>query len=33
MTATVLEAHELHKTYVGGDGNIIQVLTGVDLAV
>ena len=33
MTTTVLEAHDLHKTYVGGDGNIIPVLTGVDLAV
>ena len=33
MTTTVLEAHDLHKTFVGGDGNIIPVLTGVDLAV
>ena len=33
MTTTVLEAHDLHKTYVGGDGNIIPVLTGIDLAV
>ncbi len=33
MTMTVLEAHDLHKTYVGGDGNIIPVLSGVDLAV
>jgi lipoprotein-releasing system ATP-binding protein len=33
MTTTVLEAHDLHKTYVGGDGNVIPVLTGVDLAV
>ncbi len=31
--STVLEAHDLHKTYVGGDGNVIPVLTGVDLAV
>ncbi len=30
---TVLEAHELYKTYVGGDGNVIPVLSGVDLAV
>jgi lipoprotein-releasing system ATP-binding protein len=33
MTTTVLEAHDLHKTFVGGDGNVIPVLTGVDLAV
>ena len=33
MTMTVLEAHDLHKTYVGGDGNIIPVLSGIDLAV
>jgi lipoprotein-releasing system ATP-binding protein len=33
MTATVLEAHDLHKTYVGGDGSLIPVLTGTDLAV
>ena len=33
MTTTVLEAHDLHKTFVGGDGNIIPVLTGIDLAV
>jgi lipoprotein-releasing system ATP-binding protein len=32
MTA-VLEAHDLHKTYVGGDGGIINVLTGVDIAL
>ncbi|MBE3074967.1 MAG: ABC transporter ATP-binding protein [Actinobacteria bacterium] len=30
---TVLEAHDLHKTYVGGDGNILQVLSGVNVAV
>ncbi len=29
----VLEAHDLHKTYVGGDGGTINVLSGVDLAV
>jgi lipoprotein-releasing system ATP-binding protein len=33
MTTTVLEAHDLHKTFVGGDGSIIPVLTGVDLAI
>ena len=33
MTTTVLEAHELYKTFVGGDGNVIPVLSGVDLAV
>jgi lipoprotein-releasing system ATP-binding protein len=33
MTMTVLEAHDLHKTYVGGDGNILQVLSGVNVAV
>jgi lipoprotein-releasing system ATP-binding protein len=33
MTTTVLEAHDLHKTFVGGDGSIIPVLTGVDIAV
>jgi lipoprotein-releasing system ATP-binding protein len=33
MTMTVLEAHDLHKTFVGGDGNLIPVLTGIDLAV
>ena len=32
MTA-VLEAHDLHKTYVGGDGAPINVLKGVDLAL
>ncbi|HUQ18148.1 MAG TPA: ABC transporter ATP-binding protein [Gemmatimonadaceae bacterium] len=32
MTA-VLEAHDLHKTYVGGDGGSINVLTGVDIAL
>jgi lipoprotein-releasing system ATP-binding protein len=29
----VLEAHDLHKTYVGGDGGMINVLSGVDLTV
>ncbi|MEO7368383.1 MAG: ABC transporter ATP-binding protein [Gemmatimonadaceae bacterium] len=29
----VLEAHDLHKTYVGGDGGAINVLSGVDLAI
>ena len=32
MTA-VLEAHDLHKTYVGGDGGSINVLNGVDIAL
>ncbi|MEO5904123.1 MAG: ABC transporter ATP-binding protein [Gemmatimonadaceae bacterium] len=30
---SVLEAHDLHKTYVGGDGGAINVLSGVDLAI
>src|SRR5512132_4004371 len=29
----VLEAHDLHKTYIGGDGGTIHVLSGVDLSV
>jgi lipoprotein-releasing system ATP-binding protein len=29
----VLEAHDLHKTYTGGDGGAINVLSGVNLAV
>ena len=29
----VLESHDLHKTYVGGDGGTIHVLNGVDLSV
>ena len=29
----VLEAHDLHRTYVGGDGGTINVLSGVDLSV
>jgi lipoprotein-releasing system ATP-binding protein len=30
---SVLQAHDLHKTYVGGDGGTINVLCGVDLTV
>lgn len=30
---TVIEAHDLHKSYVGGDGSTIHVLSGVNLAV
>jgi len=30
---SVLEAHDLHKIFRGGDGGIIPVLTGVDLSV
>jgi lipoprotein-releasing system ATP-binding protein len=29
----VLEAHDLHKTYIGGDGGTINVLKGVDLTL
>lgn len=29
----VLEAHDLHKSYTGGDGGTINVLGGVDLTV
>ena len=29
----VLESHDLHKTYVGGDGGTINVLNGVDLSI
>jgi lipoprotein-releasing system ATP-binding protein len=29
----VLEARDLHKTYVGGDGGAINVLNGVDISV
>ncbi|HZJ00192.1 MAG TPA: ABC transporter ATP-binding protein [Gemmatimonadaceae bacterium] len=29
----VLEAHDLHKTYIGGDGGTINVLSGVDLSI
>ncbi|HVF41187.1 MAG TPA: ABC transporter ATP-binding protein [Gemmatimonadaceae bacterium] len=30
---SVLEAHDLHKTYTGGDGGAINVLSGVDIAI
>ena len=30
---SVLEAHDVHRTYTGGDGGTINVLSGVDLAV
>ncbi|MFL5468293.1 MAG: ABC transporter ATP-binding protein, partial [Gemmatimonadaceae bacterium] len=33
MTLTVLEAHDVHKTYVGGDGSALHVLNGVNLSV
>ena len=33
MTLTVLEAHDLHKSYVGGDGSTLNVLSGVNLSV
>jgi len=33
MTMTVLEAHEVYKSYVGGDGNVLNVLNGVNLSV
>ncbi|HJP61412.1 MAG TPA: ABC transporter ATP-binding protein [Gemmatimonadaceae bacterium] len=33
MTMTVLEAHEVYKSYIGGDGNVLNVLNGVDLSV
>ena len=29
---TVLEAHDVYKTYIGGDGNILSVLNGVNLS-
>ena len=29
----VLEAHDLHKSYIGGDGGTINVLGGVDFSV
>ncbi len=29
----VLEAHDIHKSYTGGDGGSINVLSGVDLSV
>jgi lipoprotein-releasing system ATP-binding protein len=33
MTMTVLEAHDVYKSYIGGDGNLLNVLTGVNLSV
>jgi lipoprotein-releasing system ATP-binding protein len=33
MTMTVLEAHEVYKSYIGGDGNVLNVLNGVNLSV
>jgi lipoprotein-releasing system ATP-binding protein len=33
MTMNVLEAHDVYKSYIGGDGNELQVLNGVNLAV
>ncbi len=33
MTMNVLEAHDVCKTYIGGDGNVLHVLNGVDLSV
>jgi lipoprotein-releasing system ATP-binding protein len=30
---SVLQAHDLHKTFRGGDGGLIPVLTGVDLTI
>src|SRR2546423_8017586 len=33
MTMTVLEAHDVHKSYIGGDGNLLNVLNGVNLSV
>ena len=33
MSMTILEARELFKTYVGGDGGTIHVLDGVNLTV
>jgi lipoprotein-releasing system ATP-binding protein len=30
---SILEAHDLHKSYTGGDGGAINVLGGVDLSV
>lgn len=29
----ILQAHDLHKSYVGGDGGTINVLSGVDLSL
>lgn len=33
MPNFVLEAHELHKSYIGGDGSTLNVLNGVELKV
>jgi lipoprotein-releasing system ATP-binding protein len=33
MTLTVLEARDLYKSYVGGDGSTLDVLSGVNLSV
>jgi len=33
MTMTVLEAHDVYKSYIGGDGNEFHVLHGVNLSV
>ena len=33
MTMTVLEAHDLYKSYTGGDGGRLDVLSGVNLSV
>lgn len=33
MANAVLEAHDLHKTFVGGDGSTLHVLSGVSLQV
>jgi lipoprotein-releasing system ATP-binding protein len=33
MTMTVLEAHDVYKSYIGGDGNVLNVLNGVNLSV
>jgi lipoprotein-releasing system ATP-binding protein len=30
---SILEAHDLHKSYTGGDGGAINVLSGVDVSV
>lgn len=33
MSNAVLEAHDLYKSFVGGDGSTLNVLSGVDLQV
>lgn len=33
MANSVLEAHELYKSFIGGDGSTINVLSGVELQV